>query len=679
MKFFDTDWSCIFRWLAVWEELSVPARSHYLLAAPSHAQTVSPEGYGNDLEFVLKVGLVEPVATGRLKPSATSVPFRALMAQLAKHPLFEQKPTPELLDSYLVKHYLRQESDFIRSSSAGTAWDSPARPQSFLDQTDARGWERAYLTHLEVEGALRSSWSWSPKPAAPPKRTWFPDTGTVEAAKCLVRHALETVQPVPLLSLPGCLPERLRPSLEPALKACLRFMLLYPALRPESLQAVIGLCPTAVYHLSRPAATPPPAEPCANLVGTAFLLEDMTRVLVEAATGECRINRSDYGQRFFKVIEDKLRDEFVPLPAWMQEHHNFEDRLHDATTALKTLKLAEDKELQHRRVLVATAAGRKWLARPAVERLRALLFEVRRRNGDDYDYYLNPLTYMPGEFQFSMRGTTDFDPQAWLSSIWRQTPVSGCVALHAFLDYHARMSHPLVSPAIPDSKRPQSISLPGDWRRAAWAENIEDSCREVLHAFFWKRLVPLGCVETTAREDGRIWFRLSSAGQYFSGQTDQLAYGQAAADHAVIVQPNFDIVFLHPNLNAEVELAPLAERVGKQVGTLFRLTRHKVILAASQGTTAEAMLATLGKHSGKPLPANVVEEIRSWFGVCRPLTTRRSILIEAGDRETALRVQHLLGSRCAALSGTLLEWRGTVLDPKLRKKLTEQGLFLDSA
>ena len=198
-----------------------------------------------------------------------------------------------------------------------------------------------------------------------------------------------------------------------------------------------------------------------------------------------------------------------------------------------------------------------------------------------------------------------------------------------------------------------------------------------MEAFFWQRLLPLGCIETTAREDGQVWFRLSTAGKYLFGQTTELAYGQPVADAAIVIQPNFDIVFLHPNLNAEVELSPLAERAGRQVGTLFRLTRRKAILAAAQGITAEAMLATLAKHASKPVPANVAEEIRSWFAVCRVLTMRHSILIEAGDRETAMRVQRLLGPRCAVLKDTLLEWRGTGLDPKLRRKLIEQGLFLD--
>jgi len=449
MKFFDTDWVCVFRWLAVWERLSVAARRHYLLAAQSHAATVSAEGYGSEKELVLEAGLVEAVSTGRLKPTQASVPFRALMAQLAKFPLFDQKPTRQSLDEYAVKHYLREESDYIRSSWQGPAWDTQAWPQSFLDHPNLRAWEKSYLTRFEMEGENRSPWLSFRSPAQPPKVTWLPDAETADAAKCLVRHVMNAVQPVPLVSLPEALPEHLRSSIQPALKACLRFMLLYPALRQESLQAVIGLCPTVVYLFSRPAAVPPPTKQFKDLISPAFLLEDMTRVLAEASTGECRLNRGSYRQEFFKVIADKLREEFVALPSWMQGHHEFASRLARATSCLTGLKLAEDKSSQSKRLLLATAKGRKWLAQPPADRLRELLFEIKRRDPGECRGYNDPLNYMPGDFRFEAAEGGDFDHHAWLGSIWRQTPDEGCTALNAFLDYHARISHPLVNPAVP--------------------------------------------------------------------------------------------------------------------------------------------------------------------------------------------------------------------------------------
>jgi hypothetical protein len=677
MKFFDRDWNCIFRWLAVWEKLSIPARRHYL-SAQSHAATVSAEGYGAEAKFVTESGLVESVSTGRLKPTSASVPFRALMAQLAKFLLFDQKPTRQLLEDYVRKHYLYEESSCIQSSWKGVLWDTSAWPQSFVEQTDVRAWEKSYLAHFEVAGANCSMWNWSREPSPPPKQTWFPNAQTAEAAKLLVGHVLEKAQPVPLISLAECLPDRLRPLLDAAMRACTRFMLLYPALRQDSFQAVIGICPVVVYLLNRPAAVPPAVEPLKNLVSPAFMMEDMTRVLVEAATGECRLNRGSYGQRLFKVIEDKLREEFVPLPPWLQARHEFDSRLSDAMTCLTSLKLADHRSSKSKLLLAVTAKGRKWLAQPAADRLRDLLFETRRPHKAQFVNYNNPLGDMSDSFDFEETGPGGFDHLGWLDSIWRQTPDEGCVALNTFLDYHARVSNPLVNPAVAEAGRPRWVSRFGGRQSSLREETIEEICRTFLENFFWSSLVPLGCVETIAREDGQVWFRLSGAGKYRFGQSAELTYGQPVADAAIVIQPNFEIVFLQPNLNAEVEISPFAERAGRNVGTLFRLTRRKAIFAAAQGTTAEAMLATLQKHSSKPVPANVTEEIRSWFAACRSLTVRRSILIEAGDRETALRVRHLLGSDCVVLKDTLLEWRAGAIDAKTRGKLVEQGIFLDA-
>jgi hypothetical protein len=83
------------------------------------------------------------------------------------------------------------------------------------------------------------------------------------------------------------------------------------------------------------------------------------------------------------------------------------------------------------------------------------------------------------------------------------------------------------------------------------------------------------------------------------------------------------------------------------------------------------------RHTTKAPPANVIEEIRSWFASCRRLPVRHTHLIGAVGRETSVRLQRLLGSDCAPLTGTLLEWRVSRIGPKLRKQLNEQGLFLD--
>ncbi len=82
MKFFDTDWDCIYQWLPVWQRLSPAARGHYLRMEKTHAQPVSEGGYGPDLPLLLGSGMVMSSSPGCCKPAATNVSFRALFVQL---------------------------------------------------------------------------------------------------------------------------------------------------------------------------------------------------------------------------------------------------------------------------------------------------------------------------------------------------------------------------------------------------------------------------------------------------------------------------------------------------------------------------------------------------------------------------------------------------------------------
>jgi hypothetical protein len=54
-------------------------------------------------------------------------------------------------------------------------------------------------------------------------------------------------------------------------------------------------------------------------------------------------------------------------------------------------------------------------------------------------------------------------------------------------------------------------------------------------------------------------------------------------------------------------------------------------------------------------------------------------MIKAPDRETAVRIQRVLGAPCAFVNDTLLEYRGAIVPPAQRKALTEEGLFLGGA
>lgn len=683
MRFFDTDWNLILKWLEVWEKLS-PATRQAFLEAKSHAQSVKPEGYGAELGEAMSLGLVEQTSKGTVKPAKASVPFRSLMVQLAKWPLFEGKPDREQLNEYLHKHYTSDEQQTLASWNHPT-WDSPQRPESFLEAKSIAAWEEPLLSYYETVGD-RYGYSWAVAEKTPPKKAWFTPPETVEAARHLMRRALESKRVWPLKAMAQELPERLRPALDPALKACLRHALLFAALDKQSFELVVGVCPFILYMANRPAPAPPAAEPCADAQGVPFHMEDMTQVLALAASDECLLNRTDYGRQFFKSVETRLQEEFVPLPEWLAGWMDFFTRLRAATDRLLRLGFVTDtchKEAKRR--LKATAAGRKWLVQSPADRLKEILFECQRlwKNEDWEDEDDSPESYFAHlDDEDVLEDSTDADETdsaatsrvsagktdllQWQKSVWRQAPTESCVSLDAFLDYHARVSAP--APGAGGGARPR--------RNQDDELAKEELRRERLENFFSRALLPFGCVEATGRDPRDLRFRLSSAGQYLVGLKRTVQYGPEHADAPVVIQPNFEIVFLGPDLGAEVALASFAERCGRNVGTLFRLTRSKMILAASRGATAEGVLSTLVKYSSRPLPENVAEEVKSWFGACRSLTVRHSTLLQAGDPETALKVKQLLGSNFGQLSATLLEWPEPDLPSKLVGKLREQGLFL---
>jgi hypothetical protein len=170
---------------------------------------------------------------------------------------------------------------------------------------------------------------------------------------------------------------------------------------------------------------------------------------------------------------------------------------------------------------------------------------------------------------------------------------------------------------------------------------------------------------------------VTDAERYLLGGTDEFRFA-AEADGEVVVQPDFEIVFLSATPRIEAELARLAERTGTgHVGALFRITRASVLRAAESGITAEKMLKTLGEAARAPVPANVARQVRDWFGGTRRVRIRPAVLVECPDSETAARVTALGGAGVSAVTRTILRLDG---DEKsvgaLVKKLRAKGIFV---
>ena len=156
---------------------------------------------------------------------------------------------------------------------------------------------------------------------------------------------------------------------------------------------------------------------------------------------------------------------------------------------------------------------------------------------------------------------------------------------------------------------------------------MEELWKSFLGIFLGRCLASLGGVETGLTSDGKPGFRMTDVGRRLLGiprdvlppseETGSGAGGahpdRAPAEGPLVVQPNFEIVFLAPAPGVEAELGRFCDRVGRGVGVLFRISRQSLQKAGAAGIDAGQVIALLARKSRSPLPSNVVHEIRGWM------------------------------------------------------------------
>ena len=181
---------------------------------------------------------------------------------------------------------------------------------------------------------------------------------------------------------------------------------------------------------------------------------------------------------------------------------------------------------------------------------------------------------------------------------------------------------------------------------------------------------------------GPVYFQVNAIGRYLLGLTEEFVYDQAQAvpEKPLLVQPNFEVVFVTASPAAHVLCGQFCERSGKgSVGNLLKITKKSILRAASAGWTVERVVETLANASSKPLPANVLHEIRGWFGGVRRVQAHHCVLVTCPDAATADRVLSLYAyaePRPRILSGHLVEFSGSLSIAEITTKLNKAGIFV---
>ena len=147
----------------------------------------------------------------------------------------------------------------------------------------------------------------------------------------------------------------------------------------------------------------------------------------------------------------------------------------------------------------------------------------------------------------------------------------------------------------------------------------------------------LGLVELGLKDKALHALRLTDLGRAIlhPGQTPAEPVPVVNDRAAWVVQPNFEIVVYLDRATPE-QLAFLerhAERFQTQQHVAqYRLTRPAIYAALESGSKLDRLLATLEGGAGRPLPQNIIAEIREWAALREQVTLyRRARLLEYGD------------------------------------------------
>ena len=205
---------------------------------------------------------------------------------------------------------------------------------------------------------------------------------------------------------------------------------------------------------------------------------------------------------------------------------------------------------------------------------------------------------------------------------------------------------------------------------------IEDLWRQELLRALTQVLAPFAGIRW-GRAGKKLCFAITEVGRYILGLADSFSLDQDNPAQ-VVVQPNFEIVFLSPSPHSAAQLAPVAQRRGTgEIGTIFEITRSSILDAAASGMEEHEIVRLLENASTHDLPTNVRRQIETWCAQLRRVRQRYLTIIECPDRQTARRVLEVLGRTARPLTDTLVELEREALTQSQRNKLAEAGISME--
>lgn len=583
MKLFPTDWLGFLDELATWGELSISARRAFLDGIVPGI-SIEPGRGDPALAELRDVGyLAESERQGALGVAERLAPFHQVLKSLQKHPLFES-PGLAALCSYLAEHYSPQERSQLHESLALLPNDLP-RIAGFVSSVE---WLQAALA----------------RKARPS------ETAEQETARRMLAFFTEQRDRIPVRDLEEYFPGAARESLCAGIRRGIQRAVFFLCLRRSDLEPLVGIWPAAARRLRRLSVVLAP-EPVkvAQTFRHPFLIEDMTSILVAAQAAPISLRRGD-DKPYSRFVEE-AGAMLLTLPEWLEglTGLSLEARIGLALQALRLTGLLIPAEGVPGAPLVPGQRAGEWMRRPLAERRESAMAAISGAHGRQSRLF----DLLEEEWTSASGAQAEILP--WLEQAFSFVPVTTFIRFADFAEYQAAIGSPLASATLAglDPHPDNAVDVgPGP----ATEEAMEELWKSFLGIFLGRCLLSLGGAEAGITNEGKPGFRMTDIGRMLLGlPRDGLpdpGEGEPGAAE-LVVQPNFEVVFLSPSPGAEAELGRFCERIGREVGVLFRITRQSLQKAGAAGLEAGQVLAALAHGSRSPLPSNVEHEIRGWM------------------------------------------------------------------
>lgn len=666
MKYLIHEWGLLMPGFVLWDRLSTESK-HALLAPGSnkppavHIDKIQPSA-----EAMIEGGWIEKGLLDfcRMETEKGLALYSALR-QMRRVRLFDP-------DEAHQNHYRDYKSLVLTNPESTGLYRSPnthGNPElrrwidSFLNSPNPAAWER------EISSFEKKSFGQKEE-----DHDLFDEPGLAEVARELVLLAMKSPAPLPLVELRG-FAEADPHTFQKAFHACVRYLLLFPGL-DETMRPIFWILPQIGARIHRkPIPYPMPVE--AKPVARAWNLPADTMVLLAHALHEPLQVKARENELFAKTHERLLKDipPVDPLPGKL-EPLDGGSRVQLALQWAMALKWLKSGKANGKEVLKVTPSGNKALSGSAAERLEAFVGAIRKSisKTPDTHYYANPVA---NYFEVKPllvsnnhpHGFRYFNPYEWIEEAIAELKPGKFYRLEDWLRFFSIERPPQGLDEYTNAKQ--------EWQTYSLETESPRILREMLHSFLFTHVLPMGFATLATGPDGEPCFAIGrdiSLLIWGTGKPNESLQGLSPGE--VIVQADFEIIFLGVNQEAFAGLLGFCERIGNMPGKVFRITRASVVAAAEKGIAAERILGELSKWSSKPVPGNVRQQIIGWGSACRVVEFRPVLLLRLPDEETTLLLGKELGKQAELIAKNTLAVRSGKIDPQLVRKWKAKGIFL---